>query len=135
MKLLPLVAVIGILWTSFACDSQAQPSGNNTAAASSGWQNIDVPTFKQMMKKPNTVVLDVRTTAETAQQKIEGAVELDFYSPDFAKKVAALDKTKTYLVYCRSGNRSGQACQIMQNQGFAKLYNMKGGMIAWNQQR
>jgi len=131
MKLLSFFAVIAITWTSFACDSQAQTS----VSAGSGWQNVDVPTFKQLMKKPNTVLLDVRTSAEIAQQKIDGAVELDFYSPDFAKKVAALDKSKTYLVYCRSGNRSGQACKIMQNQGFSRLYNMQGGMISWNQQK
>lgn len=132
MKLLSLFATIALTWTTFACDSQAQTSA---ASSASGWQNIDVPTFKQLMKKPNTVILDVRTAAEIAQQKIEGAVELDFYSPDFAKKVAALDKSKTYLIYCRSGNRSGQACQIMQNQGFSRLYNMQGGIIAWNNQK
>ncbi len=86
------------------------------------------------MPDPNVVILDVRTPAETAHGKIEGAIEIDYNSPDFALKVGGLDKSKTYLVYCRSGNRSGKACSMMQQQGFTRLYNLQGGMLAWGQQ-
>ncbi len=134
MRILPFFTALSVLILSTACQSQAQPSNPAPSAGGSTWQNVDVPTFKKLMSAPNTVVLDVRTPAETAQSKIQGAVEIDFNSPDFAQKVAKLDKSKTYLVYCRSGNRSGKACNIMQQQGFGKLYNLQGGMIAWGQQ-
>ncbi len=49
----------------------------------------------------------------------------------FAQKVAALDKDKTYFVYCRSGNRSGNACEMMSKDGFKNLYNLSGGMMNW----
>jgi len=42
-----------------------------------------------------------------------------------------LDKTKKYYVYCRSGGRSGQACNIMQQMGFGNTYNLIGGIMEW----
>lgn len=86
------------------------------------------------MSAPNTVVLDVRTPEETAQEKIPGAIEINYYDPGFAQKIGKLDKTKTYLVYCRSGNRSSRACEAMQQMGFFNLYNLQGGMLAWKMQ-
>ncbi len=82
-------------------------------------------------QKENAVLLDVRTAAEIADASIEGHIAIDIQQPGFMEKVAALDKSKTYFVYCRSGNRSGQACRYMATQGFGELYNLKGGMLAW----
>ena len=102
-------------------------------AARAGVQHVDAATFAELMKQPNTVVLDVRTPAEIAARKIEGSVEMDISRPDFAERVAGLDKTKTYLVYCRSGSRSRNACQYMANQGFENLYNLNQGINSWPQ--
>lgn len=126
--------MLGVAMLGIACQPQAQPSQSASAKASSSWQNIDVATFKKMMSAPNTVVLDVRTPEETAQEKIPGAIEINYYDPNFAQKAGKLDKTKTYLVYCRSGNRSSRACEAMQQMGFSKLYNLQGGMLAWKMQ-
>ncbi|MCB9338754.1 MAG: rhodanese-like domain-containing protein [Lewinellaceae bacterium] len=110
-----------------ACQSQ---SGDSTT----GFQDLDVAAFKAKMSEPGIVLLDVRTPEETAQGKIEGAVELDYNAPNFEQEVAKLDKDKTYLVYCRSGGRSSSACEVMHGQGFTKLYNLKGGYMAWSKQ-
>lgn len=83
------------------------------------------------MEGSNAVVLDVRTPPEIAAGKIAGALELDYKSPDFRERLAALDTTKTYLVYCRSGNRSGKACAIMAEMGYDTLYNLAGGYLDW----
>ena len=80
----------------------------------------------------NSVILDVRTPAEIAQGIIEGAEIIDFNAPDFLDKISALDKSKNYYIYCRSGNRSGQACRVMESMGFAELYNLAGGMLEWD---
>jgi len=101
--------------------------------APAGIQHVDPATFAELMKQPNMVVLDVRTPAEIAARKIEGSVEMDISRPDFAERVAGLDKTKTYLVYCRSGGRSRTACQYMANQGFEKIYNLDQGINSWPQ--
>ena len=96
--------------------------------------NLDVAAFKEKMKEPGVVILDVRTPQETAQGMIEGAVEIDFYGENFEREIEKLDPDKTYLVYCRSGNRSGKTCKLMASKGFKHCYNLQGGYIAWSQQ-
>jgi phage shock protein E len=77
------------------------------------------------------VVLDVRTPEEFAEGHIEGAVLVDFYAADFADQLAALDTDVPYLVYCRSGNRSGQALGVMEQLGFTSAADVDGGIVAW----
>jgi rhodanese-related sulfurtransferase len=77
------------------------------------------------------VVLDVRTAEEFAAGHIDGAVQLDFYRPDFAEQLAQLDPTVPYVVYCRSGNRSGQTLPIMESLGFSSATDVEGGILAW----
>ncbi len=80
---------------------------------------------------PNFVILDIRTPQEFQAGHIPGAVNIDFYAPDFEQQLAQLDRNKTYLVYCRTGHRSGQAMPIFQKLGFAQVYNLQGGILAW----
>lgn len=70
------------------------------------------------------VVLDVRTIGEFSEGHVNGALNIDFYAPDFKAQVSKLDKSKTYKVYCRSGNRSGQSVNIMKELGFSKVENL-----------
>ena len=93
--------------------------------------DLNVEEFKAKMSEKDVVILDVRTPGETAQGKIEGAVEINFRDPSFAKRVQDLDKNKKYLVYCRSGRRSLGAIEIMVENGFKDLYNLVGGYNAW----
>lgn len=81
----------------------------------------------------NAIVLDVRTLAEVEQGIIPNAIHIDIYmGQGFVQELNKLDKTKNYYVYCRSGNRSRQACYIMDQMGFEKAYNLMGGIIDWN---
>lgn len=77
------------------------------------------------------VVLDVRTTEEFAEGHLDGAIMVDFYAPDFADQLADLDPDVPYLLYCRSGNRSGQAADLMADLGFADVADIDGGIVAW----
>ena len=96
------------------------------------YKNVDPATFDQMRKADKeAVVLDVRTKKEYQEGHIPGSVLMDFNSADFEKEVAKLDKNKTYLVHCASGGRSARACSKMENLDFSKLYNLQGGMRAW----
>lgn len=70
------------------------------------------------------VVVDVRTPAEFKESHVTGALNIDFLNSDFKSKIAQLDKTKIYKVYCRSGNRSGQAMQLMKSIGFKDVENI-----------
>ncbi|WMX16357.1 MULTISPECIES: rhodanese-like domain-containing protein [unclassified Aureispira] len=97
------------------------------------YKDLNPEAFKKAMaENDNVVLLDVRTPGEVAQGKIEGAVAIDFFADDFQTQVSALDKDKNYFVYCRSGQRSGQACQLMHQLGFQSLVNLEGGILAWN---
>lgn len=102
--------------------------------ASKSYSDISSAEFKNLMLEPNTVVIDVRTANEVAEIHISGAITgMDFYNGEFEQKVQFLDKSKTYLVYCRSGVRSASACDYMHSLGFTKLYNLRGGILAWAQ--
>ncbi len=87
---------------------------------------------EQLENDGNAVVLDVRTDDEVADGIIPNAIHLDIYKgQEFIDALEDLDKSKSYYVYCRSGNRSGKACQIMEQLGFNKAYNLEGGMLQW----
>ncbi len=77
------------------------------------------------------MIIDVRTPQEFANEYIENAVNIDYYSEEFQNELNKLDKEKTYLIYCRSGNRSGKVLIIMKELGFREAYNMLGGIIQW----
>jgi len=80
---------------------------------------------------PGFVVLDVRTPAEFAAGHLPGAVNVDFRSPAFQAQASTLDKGRSYLVYCRTGHRSGLALPILQRLGFTGLYHLEGGITGW----
>jgi rhodanese-related sulfurtransferase len=84
--------------------------------------------------KKDFVVLDVRTPGEFAQSHIEGAVLVDYRSPAFREEMAGRDKAKTYLVYCRTGNRSTGAVKIMRELGFRSYYHLEGGIKQWQEE-
>ena len=93
--------------------------------------DLSVSEFTGKVAEQGIVTLDVRTPGEFNEGHIEGAQLIDFQSGNFENEIAALDKSKTYAVYCRSGNRSGQAVKVMREAGFKNLYNLNGGVIDW----
>jgi rhodanese-related sulfurtransferase len=77
------------------------------------------------------VVLDVRTPDEFRGARLPDATLIDIYEPDFAERIAELDRDVPYLLYCRTGNRSGQARAIMEDLGFTDVADVDGGIAAW----
>ncbi len=91
-------------------------------------ENLSGRAFKkQLQEAEKAVLLDVRTAGEFSGGTIPGSKNIDFLSPTFGKKVEQLDKDATYFVFCRSGNRSGQACKMMHKMGF-DVRNLSGGI-------
>jgi rhodanese-related sulfurtransferase len=115
-----LISIIASLLLVTSCSSN-----------SSGVTNMNVSEFSKKITESGVVILDVRTPGEFAEGFIEGAQNIDFQSENFANEIAALDKKATYAIYCRSGNRSGQAAKIMHDAGFHDVYNLDGGVIDW----
>ncbi len=80
----------------------------------------------------NAFILDVRTPIEVAEGYIPNAANINIYlGQQFLTELEKLDKSKNFYVYCRSGNRSRQACALMNRLGFDCAYNLEGGIIAW----
>jgi rhodanese-related sulfurtransferase len=121
-----------------ATGAVAEPAVTEPAAAS----EADAPAFGlvspqqalDLSNDPAIVVIDVRTPEEFAEGYIDGADMIDFYADTFADDIAALDPDSTYLLYCRSGNRSGQTATMMQQLGFENVYDMEGGVVAYGEQ-
>jgi rhodanese-related sulfurtransferase len=93
--------------------------------------DLSVTEFSAKIAEVGVITLDVRTPGEFAEGYIKGARLINFQSGNFENEIAALDKNATYAVYCRSGNRSGQAVKVMQDAGFTNVFNMNGGVIDW----
>ncbi len=80
---------------------------------------------------PKVQVLDVRTAKEFEQGHIPGAINIDYYSDDFAEQVKRLDPDKHYLVHCRSGVRSGNSLPILKSADITNLIHLDGGFKAY----
>jgi len=79
------------------------------------------------------VLLDVRTPEEYREIRVPGSINIDFYAADFASQLDALPKDVPYVVYCRSGNRSSQAVDIMADLGFTEVLDVDGGIVSWSE--
>jgi rhodanese-related sulfurtransferase len=78
------------------------------------------------------IILDIRTPGEYQSGHIENAIMIDFYSKTYAEEVNRLDKTKTYLIHCRSGNRSTRSMALFEKLQFEKIYHLSSGINGWN---
>jgi rhodanese-related sulfurtransferase len=114
-----VIALIGSILLLAGCSS------------SSSAVDLSVNEFSAKVAEAGVITLDVRTPGEFMGGYIEGAKNIDFQSGNFENEIAALDKNATYAVYCRSGNRSGQAVKVMHDAGFHRVYNLNGGVIDW----
>ena len=110
-----------VMFCAFTC-VDAQSTGNGL---------IKPAKFERLMKKENTVVIDVRTVEEYNDSHLPGALNMNVNSEEFAEKIKGLDKSKKYLLYCRSGKRSQKALDMMAAQGFEQVHHLKGGILKW----
>ena len=97
-------------------------------------KDITQEEWKEMMVNDvDAIILDVRSEEEIEQGFIPGMTNYDIREGQgFIDHIDHLDKNKNYYVYCRSGARSGQACEIMDQKGFKNAYNLIGGFMEWD---
>jgi rhodanese-related sulfurtransferase len=138
-RLFSSLIVLGLGLTLSDC--QAQASKENTAAATSPAApaapatitQIDADAYLQLKAStPDLQLLDVRTPEEVAAGIIAGAQHINVHDGDFAEKASkTLDKNLPLVLYCKAGGRSAKAADLLAQQGFSKIYNLTGGIIAW----
>jgi rhodanese-related sulfurtransferase len=113
------------------------PSFLRAQGAADGYSNLSPSEAREMLGKrsgnPDFVLLDVRTPKEFDAERIEGAVLIDYLSPAFRDEMAKLDREKTYLVYCRTGNRTKGALKVMRELGFRNLLHLTSGISKWKE--
>jgi rhodanese-related sulfurtransferase len=83
---------------------------------------------EELLKNDQPNIIDVREDDEVAAGKIPTAKHIPLGSIE--SRMNELDKSKEYIMVCRSGGRSGRAAQLLESQGF-NVINMSGGMLAW----
>lgn len=86
---------------------------------------------KKLIDGKKVVILDVRSPAEYANGHLHGSTNIDIRDPQFQARIDKLDKNQTYLVHCAVGMRSARACEAMDKLEFKNLYDLKGGLTAW----
>lgn len=117
-------AFIAFLMTLSGCTSGQAPN-RDTATEAPSIERLSPDQFLARYTE-DAVVLDVRTPAEYASGHLEGALNIDVNGAEFRNRIAGLDSNRTYYLYCRSGNRSQRAAEIMREAGFTSVYNIGG---------
>ncbi len=125
------LALLVLTGCTGAHEDPVQPVATEIKVASG---ELDVPEFEEALRQPNVVILDVRTPAEFAQGHLEGARNLDIYSPSFLDEVAKLTRDRPYVIYCKKGIRSLDALLILTSQGVLPVAHLKGGIDEWQRQ-
>jgi rhodanese-related sulfurtransferase len=116
-----LLALLAILLGTTALLAGCSSSGGPV-------QNVSADEFLTTAAEAGTVVVDVRTPGEYAAGHVDGAINVDVESADFATQIETLPKDTQYAVYCRSGRRSALATDQMAGAGFTSLVNLEGGI-------
>ena len=126
MKNLRLITLaIALTLSVAACDTATTTeSGVRLITADAGASIQEAP-------PSDMVILDVRTPEEFSEGHLAGAILVDFYEADFADRIAELDPDVPYLLYCRSGNRSGETSKMMEDLGFTDVAEIDGGIVSW----
>jgi phage shock protein E len=98
-------------------------------------ENVSVTEFDSLARalEGSSILLDVRSPEEWAQGIISGATLLNYYDDSFSQSLGNLPKSEFVLVYCKAGGRSSEAAEQLKNLGFKHIYNLEGGIDAWNE--
>lgn len=122
--LLPIIVLIVFLINDKpTVDSKSEVLGSSI-------KTVNAKEFSESMSA-NSIIIDVRTPQEYDEGYLNNAINIDFNNTNFREEISKLDKDKEYLIYCRSGNRSGQALNIMKSMGFKSVTNLSGGILSW----
>ncbi len=123
-----------ILMGLYGCQPSSKTESASTESTNQTASVITLPAQEFAAKSGAGTILDVRTAGEVAQGKIEGALVIDFYSPDFLDQVSQISKDQEVYLYCAVGARSEEASRMLLQQGYTKVYHLQGGIQGWSQE-
>ena len=92
---------------------------------------IEPDEFEKGMKRNKAVIVDVRMPQEFETGHMEGAININFFDPNFKNQLLDLDKNKKYYFYCKNDSRSERAAEFLLQNDYPEAYVLKGGYDAW----
>lgn len=96
--------------------------------------HVDAAEAAEVLRHDNgIIVLDVRTRGEYDDGHLDGAVQINYFAPNFKRRLSELDSEAAYLVHCKSGGRSSRAVRLLKDQGTETIYHLDGGILAWKE--
>ena len=93
-------------------------------------KSIDFDEYSSLSKSIDFLIVDVRTPEEYKISRINNSININFYDEKFINMFKKIDYDKHVIIYCRSGRRSLEAVKILTDEGFGKIYDLKGGILA-----
>ena len=130
-KLIPYAIPIFIICLGFVLPSLSAQDSTRIIAVSA---KVAADLIDKHNGDSDFTILDIRTPAEFQSGHISDALLVDFYSQTFADQLDRLDKKKTYLVYCRTGNRSASSLSLFKKLKFENIYHLSTGISGWKSQ-
>ena len=127
-KLSVFAILVVIICLGFVLTSQSDPDSKHITAISA---KEAAELIDKHDEESELIIIDIRTPGEFKSGHLAKSVLIDFYSQTFAENLSRLNKEKTYLIYCRSGNRSSKSLEIFKKLKFQKVYHMASGIRAW----
>ena len=121
LKYVQLVSLFSIVLMSGISKADIQPL-----------EEISPVAAEQLFNKHQAVILDVREDSEWQTQHIPGAIHIPLGQLSGRLEELKQYKDSPVIAQCRSGRRSAQASDVLKSAGFSKVYNLDGGLIAWD---
>ena len=118
-----------VLISFVACGQKDNVKSNGTNADQASISLISPDDLNSANK--DILLIDVRTPQEFASGHLENAVNMNYFDSDFYANFKTLDKNKAVYLYCKSGRRSANAAEKLEDMGFAKIYDLDGGVLNW----
>jgi rhodanese-related sulfurtransferase len=119
---LKLTILLFVATLAISCNTKSQSQSDSIS--------VITPTeFKE--ESVGQAIIDVRTPQEFSEGHIEGAININFFDKTFLDQIAKYEKNEPLFIYCKSGNRSGQASKKIADFGFTKIYDLEGGILYW----
>jgi rhodanese-related sulfurtransferase len=95
-------------------------------------KHVDANEFKKWIDEKKGILIDLRTNDELQKKgMIKGAIQIDYFDKSAESRIGNLDKSKTYLIYCAGGGRSGECAELMTKLGFKMVIDLEKGFDDW----
>ena len=132
------ILIIGLFMNSSCEQKEAESSATEPMVLPVQETKIEnikaMEAAKMLEKNPDMMVLDIRTPEEFNSGHIPTSINIDYKAENFELEIKKLDRSKTYLMHCRSGRRSTAALDTFRKHRFDHIIHIDDGILGWNKE-